>query len=261
MVGAPDQKTDWNLGETVVWICTRDHESVARMWDMSEFAAIAFALFNRQQLPPRVTRATTPQADNGLRTAAAGISRAEAAQLPAASALPARLGDTAKGRQGPVTTDDRPRLDRILLEVMRKVQTRKVRMTLIKDGEEGVERLPVSAGQANDLELRITDDGRAPVIAWSRARQNTAGTSPWFSRPDVLRAWPERLKKTAAVTGAILRHLREISTAERPLTKAEATIRCEAEVPNAYPEAFRKAWAQLEPSRKLGRGKHGPRAH
>jgi hypothetical protein len=44
------------------------------------------------------------------------------------------------------------------------------------------------------------------------------------------------------------------------LTKGEALDRCSVEVPNAYPEAFKRAWAQLEPSRKRGRGKHGPRA-
>jgi hypothetical protein len=60
---------------------------------------------------------------------------------------------------------------------------------------------------------------------------------------------------------AILRHLRQLMTLEAPLTKLEAQQRCMAEVPNAYPEAFKKAWAQLEPSRKRARGKHGRRAH
>jgi hypothetical protein len=48
-------------------------------------------------------------------------------------------------------------------------------------------------------------------------------------------------------------------TPEAPLTKADAPLRCLAEVPNAYPEAFKRAWAKLEPSRKRARGKHGPR--
>src|SRR6266852_5426395 len=104
-----------------------------------------------------------------------------------------------------------------LQDVMRKVQTRKVRMTMIRVGEAGVERIPVSAAEANELQLRITDDVVAPVIAWSRTRQATAGTSPWFSRTDIIRAWPELSKKTAAVAGALLRHLREISTPEHPL--------------------------------------------
>jgi hypothetical protein len=72
---------------------------------------------------------------------------------------------------------------------------------------------------------------------------------------------PARNRKTAATTHAILRHLRQLMTPEAPLTKLEAQQRCMAEVPNAYPEAFKKAWAQLEPSCKRARGKHGRRAH
>jgi hypothetical protein len=78
-------------------------------------------------------------------------------------------------------------------------------------------------------------------------------------RADAVRAWPARNTKTAAVSAAILRHLREIMSAEAPLTKLEAQRQCIAEVPNAYPEAFRRAWAQLDPSYKRQRGKHGPR--
>jgi hypothetical protein len=48
---------------------------------------------------------------------------------------------------------------------------------------------------------------------------------------------------------------------EAPLPKLEAKQRCLGEVPNAYPEAFEKAWAELEPIYKRGRGKHGPRLH
>jgi hypothetical protein len=80
-------------------------------------------------------------------------------------------------------------------------------------------------------------------------------------RADVMRAWPARNKKTAATAHAILRYLRQIMTPETPLTKLEAQRRCMAEVPHAYPEAFKKAWAILEPSCKRGRGKHGPRSH
>jgi hypothetical protein len=31
MGDAADQKIDWNLGETIAWIRTRDHDRVARM--------------------------------------------------------------------------------------------------------------------------------------------------------------------------------------------------------------------------------------
>jgi hypothetical protein len=77
----------------------------------------------------------------------------------------------------------------------------------------------------------------------------------------VIGVWPAQNTKTAAVFGAILRHLRQITTPAAPLTKLEAQQRCMREVPNAYPEAFKKAWADLDPSYKRGRGEHGPRAH
>jgi hypothetical protein len=39
---------------------------------------------------------------------------------------------------------------------------------------------------------------------------------------------------------------------DAPLTELEAQRRCMAEVPNAYPAAFEKAWAELDPSCKRG---------
>jgi hypothetical protein len=102
----------------------------------------------------------------------------------------------------------------------------------------------------------------APVGLWSRSRRNTlVWRSPQFLSTAGVRVWPARNTKTAAVYGAILRHLREIVTPEAPLTKREAQRRCLAEVHNAYPEAFKKVWTVLEPSCKRGRGKHGPRGH
>jgi hypothetical protein len=53
--------------------------------------------------------------------------------------------------------------------------------------------------------------------------------------------------------------LGEIVAPEAPLTKRETQRRCLAEVPKSYLEAFKRAWAELEPSCKGGRGKHGPR--
>jgi hypothetical protein len=79
-------------------------------------------------------------------------------------------------------------------------------------------------------------------------------------RADVIRAWPAQNKKTAATSHAILRYLRQIMTPEAPLTKLEAQQRCMIEVLHAYPEAFKRAWAELDPSCKRGRGKHGPRS-
>jgi len=85
--------------------------------------------------------------------------------------------------------------------------------------------------------------------------------SPQFLSVEVVDEWPARNTKTAAVSTAILRHLREIMSLGARLTKLEARQRCLAEVPKAYPGAFEKAWAELEPSCKRGRGKHGPRGH
>jgi hypothetical protein len=102
----------------------------------------------------------------------------------------------------------------------------------------------------------------APVGLWSRSRRDTlVWRSPQFLRADVIRLWPAEKTKPAAVRSAILQHLREIMTPGAPLTKLEALQRCLAEVPNAYPGAFKKAWSELEPSRKRGRGKHGRRAY
>ena len=44
MTSAGDQKTYWGLLETVRWICTRDQERVAALWNMSEEDAMASAL-------------------------------------------------------------------------------------------------------------------------------------------------------------------------------------------------------------------------
>jgi hypothetical protein len=273
MVGATDQKTEWNLGETIMWIRTRDHDRVALMWDLSEFEAIAVAFFHRQQLPSRVVRTAAVDARARVPIAAAHAEGAEEAKLPGTSATGSQALDNRNGagrklrtpvpgrleQRRPSSADSEP--DRILQDLMRKVQTRKVAMTMIRAEHALARRIPVSPGEANELVLRVTENEVAPVIAWSRTQEAMIGTSPWFSRTNVIRAWPELSRKTAAVAGAILRHLNEISTLERPLTKPEARDRCLAEVPNAYPEAFKRAWARLDPSRKRGRGKHGPRAH
>ena len=275
MVDATDQKTQWNLGETIAWIRARDHARVARMWELGEFAAIASALFDADQLRPRIV-AIAFDAAGRLRIAPEGADAAGGGQPPVASDVaPAQVQDLehsaesdpptlspARGLDQPQgsSPDELAGPDRILREIMRRVQMGKLRMTMIRAAAAGAERSPVSAAEAQQVELRITEDAVAPVIAWSQPQGAAAGISPWFSRTDVIRAWPELSRKTAAVTAAMLRHLREISTPERPLIKLQALERCLAEVPYAYPEAFKRAWSQLEAARKRGRGKHGPRA-
>jgi hypothetical protein len=50
MVTARDQKPEWNLGEAVLWITTRDHDRVSAVWGTSEYEAIAVAFFDRRHL-------------------------------------------------------------------------------------------------------------------------------------------------------------------------------------------------------------------
>ena len=133
-------------------------------------------------------------------------------------------------------------------------------MTAIRCDKRSNEQIPVPLAELNDLEIRITPGHPvAPVGLWSRSCGTLVWRSPQFFRADVVAAWPARKSKTAAVFTAVRRHLREIMSPEAPLTKLEAQRRCLAEVPNAYPAAFKKAWAELDPSCKRGRGKHGLR--
>jgi hypothetical protein len=119
----------------------------------------------------------------------------------------------------------------------------------------------VPLAELNDLRiLQIPSHTVAPVGLWSRTGWTLVWRSPQFLRADVVVEWPARNSKTVTASAAILRHLREIMGGEAMLTKAEAQLRCMAEVPNAYPEAFKKAWAELDRSLKRARGKHGRRA-
>ena len=133
-------------------------------------------------------------------------------------------------------------------------------MTAVRCHEGRDEQDPVPPTELNDLTFRLHPNLRgASVGLWSRSRDVLVWRSPQFSRADVIGIWPGRNRKTAAASVAILRHLRKISPPQAPLTKPDAEQRCMAEVPNAYPEAFKKAWADLDPTYKRGRGKHGPR--
>ena len=269
MAGAGDQKIEWNLGETITWIRTRDHDRVADLWEASEFEAASRALFDRDLLPKIDPPAAVPAGPGGVAEAAAGIvahsptkpSREDGDDVPDAKdeqqALEVLLTEAARRQKRRLPPIEGLVPAAIPQAVMRHVQTRRVRMTMIKDGE----RVAVAAAEANELELRITDDPLTPVLVWSRTRREPIGTSPGFLRADAIRCWPELTRKTVAVAVAVLEHLRRISTPEAPLMRAHARQRCLEEVPNAYPAAFKRAWKQLEPARKRGVGKHGPRAH
>ena len=223
-----DRKTYWDLFETLRWIFTRDEQVVAALGDESDDDRIALALSGMKV--PRVIR--SPPGPFG-------------ADLQAA----APQGDGRTSSQG-------------LDDVLRKVHSGRVTMTAIRCDRSSNEQVPVPLAELNDLMFRIVPGHRAvPVGLWSRSRDTLVWRSPQFLSANVIRVWPARNTKTASVSGAILRHLRGITTPEAPLTKLEAQRRCLAEVPNAYPAAFGKAWAELDPSCKRGRGKHGPRGH
>ena len=222
-----DKKTFWNLAETVMWICTRDEQRVAALWDMNENEKLHRALYEM-----RANRAVT------------------SGPGPSRSNLGADLGPAERGAGA---------LSEGLGDVLKKVHSRRVQMTAICEGSRDGQ-IVVPVAELNDLEFRlILDDPVAPVRLWSRSRKTFVWEAPQFLRKNVVRQWPAPNTRTATVYDAILRHLQLVMPLDAPLTKAEAQRRCLAEVPNAYLEAFKKAWAKLEPSRKRARGKHGPR--
>jgi hypothetical protein len=237
-----DQKTCLGLLETVMWICTRDEERVAAMWDMTEEKRMPLAMISvKAQLDPRSLLIFAGRDTEADRDAAVW---------------------QAAGKSSRIDEPGMMRPDQALKDLLRKVQSGRVQMTAIRCDGSSDEQIRVSSPELNDLTFRISPGHRAaPVGLWSRSRDTAVWRSPQFLRADVIRVWPPRNTKTAAVSGAILRHLRQIMTPEAPLTRLEAQQRCMAEVPNAYPGAFKKAWAELEASSKRGRGKHGPRGH
>jgi hypothetical protein len=237
-----DQKKYWGLAEVVMWIRTRDYARVAAISDLSETEAMAHALF---------TDGTRLDARSLLRFA---TTNSEAERESAASSDKIKTGLV----EGPAAMPP----DRALDDLHRKLRSGRLPLTAIKPSWSSNEQIPVPPAELNDLVFRFTpDDPLVPVGLWSRSRSLLVWRSPQFLRSDVIRLWLSRKTKTAAVSGAILRHLRKIMPPGASLTKLEAQRRCMAEVPNAYPGAFKKAWVELEPSFKRGRGKHGSRAH
>ena len=86
--------------------------------------------------------------------------------------------------------------------LLRQVQIRRIRLTAIRCGRYRyrVKRFSVSPAELNDIEFRITPGHRtATVGVWSRSRNTLTWRSPQFSQADIIRVWPARKKKTAAV--------------------------------------------------------------
>ena len=235
-----DQKAHWGLGEVVMWIRTRDHEGLSAMSDLNETETMVRAMFIHTTPvdPCSLGRFSTMSSDNGRNLA-----------TPPANNQCVRI-------DGVVLTPP----DTALNDLQRKLRSGHLQVTAIRCDGRGEERVPVPLADLNDLTFRFTpDDPVAPVRLWSRSRGTLVWRSPQFLRLGVIRQWPARTTRTAAVSRAILRRLQEIMLPEAPLTKPVAQKQCMAEVPNAYPAAFNKAWAALDPSLKRGRGKHGPR--
>jgi hypothetical protein len=228
----PDRKRYWELVETLMWIATRDESRVAALRDKSDEIKTALVFSAMRGEPIDVEHPYRALGTNG----GADLER------PA----PQRAG----------------RAPYPLVDLLAKVQSGRVCMTAIRADGGTNEQIPVPLAELNDLTFRLPPSPSvAPVGLWSRSGCTLFWKSPQFLRADVVAAWPARNRKTAAAAAAILRYLPSIMSAEAPLTKLEAQQRCLAEVPGAYPAAFNKAWAELEPSRKRRGGKHGPRVH
>jgi len=260
MTSAAGQKTYWGLGEIVMWIRTRDHERVAAISDLSEEDAMVLAMFTDM--------ARLSEQEAMVLAVVADKSRSDLRPLPGLTATNSDADrDTAApqvhGKSSDIGEPIPMPPDQALDDLHRKVHSRRVPMTAIKCDGSSDEQIPLPPVDLHDLIfLLVPKHPVAPVGLWSRSRRNTlVWRSPQFLRTNAVRVWRARNTKTAAVYGAILRHLREIMTPDAPLTKREAQRRCLAEVRNAYLEAFKKAWGELEPSCKRGRGKHGPRGH
>jgi hypothetical protein len=232
MTNVVDPKAYWDLFETVWWIRSRDAERVADMQDKTEEDKAALALFGRKPEVDLLPRLSLPEAEFNA-----------AMQMVSARTAEPTL------------------LDQTLDDLFKKVRSGQARMTAIRFGRSSDGQIPVPLAELNGVMFRISTGNRVLTGLWSRSHGSLVWSSPQFLRADIIRAYPPRNKKTAATAHAMLHHLRQLMTPEAPLTRLEAQQRCMAEVPNAYPEAFKKAWGKLEPSRKRARGKHGRRAH
>jgi len=230
MTSEVDSKRCWDLFETIRWVQTRDKGLVAAIWDWSDDERMAVAL-SGMKVPLVLRSRPWPGTNHG------------------ADFAPATSPDSGRPATQPVD------------EILRKVQSGRIRMTAIRCDGTSTGQSIVPLAELNDLQIRLMPGHPvAPVGLWSRLGTRL-WRSPQFLSIEVIAEWPARSRKTAPVSNAILRYLHEIMPPEAPLTKGEAQRRCLAEVPQAYPQAFNKAWAVLEPSRKRGRGKHGPRGH
>ena len=231
---AMDRETYWDLLETLQWICRRKEEERATGRDLKAGNRIPLDMFSAEAVLD--SRSLPHIGEYNFQADSAATACQPDWELP-------DIAGSGIIELGPA-----------LNYLLGQVHNRRIRMTAIKCDRYRVRHTPVSPAQLNDLEFRITPGHRISTVGlWSRSRNSLMLRSPQFLRADVIRVWPPRRKKDAVVFGVILRHLQTISTPAAPLTKGDARRRCLAEVPNAYPAAFQKAWATLDPSCKRAR--------
>jgi len=202
-VNQVDQKTYWGLGEVVMWIRTRDYGRVATVSDLSETEAMVRAMLTLRTPMDScsLSRFATKNADVD-RQAVAPLDKDKAARV-----------------EGAVPMSP----DAALNDLLAKLRSGRLPLTAIKHGRDSDEQIPVPPAELNDLEFRFIPGHQiASTGLWSRSRGLLAWASPQFLRSDVIHSWPARNTKTAAVTAAILRHLRRIMLPGAPLTRPEA---------------------------------------
>jgi hypothetical protein len=82
-----------------------------------------------------------------------------------------------------------------------------------------------------------------------------------FKLDEVRARWPALSiseAQASKVTGDILRCLRAMMPLGGKVTKSQAKEATEGKIDGFTNKSFERAWAELEPARKLGRGKRGP---
>jgi hypothetical protein len=233
---AADRKMYWELRETLRWIGKRDRGRTTAIGDFNE----------NNQTPLAMSTAEPALNAHPLLLLANYDFTSDCDPVP----WPAGRESLEANESGIIWPGQ------VLNYVLQQAQRRRIRMTAIKCDRYRVKQVPVPPAELDDLEFRITPDHRLTKIGlWSRSRNTLMWRSPQFLRTDIVRVWPARKKKSASVSRVILQHLQTITTPAAPLTRADAQRRCLAELPDAFPEAFKKAWAILDPSHKRGRGR------
>ena len=176
-----DRKRYWDLRETLEWICTRAN-GVAVVSQLKEENTISRTMFSRNAVLNLCSLLLVAEHDfEADREATTWQAVRKSSDMDEA------------GMIGPCQT---------LNYLLRQVQIRRIRLTAIRCGRYRyrVKRLSVSPAELNDIEFRITPGHRtANVGLWSRSRNTLTWRSPLFSRADIIRVWPVRKKKTAAV--------------------------------------------------------------